>query len=87
MKLELVASLKKAAGFSIAEFDFEGKLYEVLKKLRNEVEFLSEVLEEDGRPRPGILLFIDGTDYRIVDKNYIIKKDTLVTIIPVNHGG
>ncbi|MCY0849866.1 ubiquitin [Sulfuracidifex metallicus] len=45
-----------------------------------------EIIVSDGRIKPGYLILINGTDFRLLKKDVLEDSDT-VDIIPINHGG
>ncbi len=87
MKLRLVASLRNEVGKDTVEVDFEGNLTEALKVARERVPQLGNVIGVDGTPKPGVLVLVDGVDYRLLGKSIRVDRETTITIIPVNHGG
>lgn len=83
VKIKLLASLKELAGGS-REVTIDAATWrEALSKLVSQHPGLREALNEDGTPKPGILVFVDGVDYRIVDEDGARE----IVILPVNHGG
>ncbi len=56
---------------------------EALQILRNRYGVLAGVIDENGRPRPGYLVFVDGVDSRIA----LPGRAREIVILPVNHGG
>lgn len=87
MKLRLVASLRNEVGKDAVEVDFEGSLTEALRVARERVPQLGSVIGVDGVPKPGVLVLVDGVDYRLLGKSIRVDSETTITIIPVNHGG
>ncbi|MCS7136091.1 MAG: MoaD/ThiS family protein [Nitrososphaerota archaeon] len=88
MKIELIGHLRSFVDKGVLELKIEGQtsLIEVLKMLPRE---LREVLLEDGKPKPGFLLLLNGSDVRSFEKSIetlVLDEDTL-TIIPIIHGG
>ena len=59
-------------------------------KLRERDQRFSQIFDEKGRPRPGILVLINSKDYRLFkgrESNYLVSDEDTITILPVNHGG
>ncbi len=46
-----------------------------------------EALDSSGDPRPGILVFVNGVDYRLLDKSERVAGSLEVKIVRVYHGG
>jgi len=82
VRVRLLASLQEAVGSKTVEVEAED-WREALRKLREAYKGLEEVLYEDGTPRPGYLVFVDGVDHRLYEGG----KPREVVILPVNHGG
>lgn len=87
MKLRLLASLRNEVGREIVELPVKGSLTEALKAAREEIPPLRSVVDENGEPKPGVLVLVDGIDYRVLGKSIRVDEETTITIIPVNHGG
>jgi len=85
--IRLLASLRELAnGNKIICLKSEN-WKEALKKLREKYPKFSSVIEEDGKPGPGYIVFIDGVDSRIYDSLGKEEKPKEIAILPVNHGG
>ncbi len=85
--VRLLASLRELADGNRVVC-FESKDWkEALKKLREEYPKFSSVIEDDGLPGPGYIVFIDGIDSRIYDSLEKKEKPKEIVILPVNHGG
>ncbi len=83
VKVKLLASLKDLAG-GRREILVEARTWrEALARLVEENPQLEEALNRDGTPKPGIIVFVDGVDYRIADSSEARE----VVVLPVNHGG
>ncbi len=83
MRVRLLASLKEQAGVDVLEVDARN-WREALRKIRDNYGWARNVLAEDGSPRPGYLVFVDGVDYRLREPEYRARE---IVILPVNHGG
>lgn len=82
IRVKLLASLKEQAGGSgVVEVEAE-TWRDALKRLLQQYPGLSSALNNDGTPKPGILVFVDGVDYRLAG-----DKAREVVVLPVNHGG
>jgi len=82
VRIKLLASLKESVGSGEVEVEAED-WREALRKLREEYPALAEAISEDGTPKPGYLVFIDGVDHRI----YKDGRPGEIVVLPVNHGG
>ncbi|ADL18719.1 Purine phosphoribosyltransferase [Acidilobus saccharovorans 345-15] len=83
-RVKLLAALRDLAG-GAQEVLVEGSSWtDVLKKLLSQYPGLSSVLSQDGTPRPGFLVFVDGVDSRLLDRSRQAKE---IVVLPVNHGG
>ena len=82
-RVKLLASLKEITGGKDSIEVEADDWRDALKRLREEYAGFKEVIGEDGNPRPGYLVFIDGVDYRL----YEGRKAKEIVILPVNHGG
>ncbi len=84
VRVRFLASLREATGTPEATIDSESAdVREILKDLRRRYPGLSNVIDPDGRVRPGYLVFVDGVDYRLYEGG----KPREIVILPVNHGG
>lgn len=83
MRIKLLASLREQAGRDSLELE-ASDWREALRELRDRYEWARSVIGEDGSPRPGYLVFVDGVDYRLREPGYRAKE---IVILPVNHGG
>lgn len=83
VRILLLASLyQEAGGRKVVEVE-AGSWREALVKLREMYPGLRRVINEKGEPEPGYIVFVDGIDYRLVNKSEARE----VAILPVNHGG
>ena len=83
-RIRLLASLREAAG--TPEISIEGsRLAEALKDAIRRLPILERVIDPESlEPRPGYIVFVDGVDIRLVDKN---TEASEIVVLPVNHGG
>jgi len=82
IRIRLLASLRDLTdGREIIEVD-ASTWREALKRIVEMYPRLAEAISVEGAPRPGILMFVDGVDYRLADEG-----GSEVVILPVNHGG
>ncbi len=88
MKVELIGHMKSVAGKNVLELKIEGHipLIEVFKMFPKEIK---DVILEGGKPRPGFLLLLNGSDVRSLGKNVeiLVSDEDTLTIIPILHGG
>ncbi|MEM4969999.1 MAG: MoaD/ThiS family protein [Sulfolobales archaeon] len=90
LKIRLLGSLKLYAGKEEIEMkiDREVRLRDVLRDLVRREPSLSRAIEEDGRVKPGYLIFINDADYMVFEGLETIVRDSdIITILPVSHGG
>jgi len=90
VKIRLLGSLKVYTGKEELEIDIgEGaKLRDVLALLVKREPSLSRAIGEDGRVRPGYLVFINDADYMVFEGlETLLRKGDVVTILPISHGG
>jgi hypoxanthine phosphoribosyltransferase len=84
VKIKLLAALKESANNNeVVEIDALN-WKEALIKLLNKYPKLSGVIDSNGEPKPGFIMFVDGIDYRLKNDNEEAKE---IYILPVNHGG
>ncbi len=82
VKIRLLASLPERTG-GRDSIEVEASTWkDALMRLLEEYPSLKDVITEDG-PRPGIILFVDGVDWRIAEDGPARE----IVILPVNHGG
>jgi len=83
-KIRVVLLGGLAEDIGVKTLEVEGSTWrEALLKLRGMYGPLREVIDDDGSPKPGFLVFIDGVDSRIAGEKHARE----VVILPVNHGG
>lgn len=90
LKIRLLGPLKLYAGKEEIEIDVKGeaKLREVLKDLVKRESSLSRAIEQDGRVKPGYLIFINDADYMVFEGlETVVRNSYVITILPVSHGG
>lgn len=88
VKVELFGPLRALTGLREVVLDLGGRvrLGELLKRLPDEVR--RYVLDEGGKPQPGVLILVNGTDVRYLSwLDTDVCEDDVVTLIPSIHGG
>ena len=92
LRIRFYGQLRELCGESI-EFDICSDrnsitLTQLLLKLRSKCKEASSIVTDDGKVRPGYLVFIDGVDYLVLggDKAEVSCNST-VDIVPYVHGG
>ncbi|GBF08433.1 purine phosphoribosyltransferase [Aeropyrum pernix] len=86
VRVRLLGGLRERAGRDSIEIEGrELSWKEVLKKAVEHVEALKEAIENDGSPKPGYLVFVDGVDYRLLPEDHEVVEE--VVVLPVTHGG
>ncbi len=88
VKVELFGPLRALTGLREVVLDLGGRvrLGELLKRLPDEVR--RYVLDEGGKPQPGVLILVNGTDVRYLSwLDTDVGEDDVVTLIPSIHGG
>ncbi len=83
VKVRLVSTLKEKFGKEEIEVNAED-LRSLIKFLSNKVP---DIADFEGRPSGLYLLLINDVDARVYGENPKITEDSIVTVIPVNHGG
>ena len=84
IRVRLLAALRELTG-GRGEFLVEaGSWSEALRSLTAQYPSLSVAIGDDGTPKPGFLVFVDGVDSRLLDRSRPAKE---VDVLPVNHGG
>ncbi|MEM1629775.1 MAG: MoaD/ThiS family protein [Saccharolobus sp.] len=70
--------------FNRKEIELDGEnIFEILSKLDNNRKY---ILNNKNEVKPGIIILINGKDWKLYD-NLNIKDNDIIEIIPVNHGG
>ncbi len=90
LKIRLLGSLKLYAGKEEIEIDVkeETRLREVLKDLVRREPSLSRAIEQDGKVKPGYLIFINDADYMVFEGlETVVRNSDVITILPISHGG
>ena len=90
-KILLIGSLRNLFGCSEISLDEtkEMPFTELIRKLCTKDRRFEQVFELNGTPRPGYLVLVDQVDVRIFDdvSKILVKPESVITIIPVVHGG
>ncbi|MCE4620859.1 MAG: hypothetical protein F7B95_00265 [Desulfurococcales archaeon] len=84
IRVRLLASLKEAVGGSEYIEVEAGDWREALRILRGRYPALANALDENGEPKPGFMVFVDGVDYRLAPRN---SKPKEIALLPITHGG
>lgn len=90
LRIRLLGSLKVYSGKEEIELEVSGKtrLREVLSKLVKLEPSLSRAIEDDGKIKPGYLVFINDADYMVYQGlETEVGGGDIITIMPVSHGG
>ncbi|MEB3760375.1 MAG: hypothetical protein GSR81_05955 [Desulfurococcales archaeon] len=83
-KVKLLASLQEIVGKDVLELE-DMSLEKLFRELAERYPGLRDIIDvENVEGKPGYIIFVDGKDIRLVDKNYVPKE---IVILPVNHGG
>jgi len=69
------------------ELDLNAERIGVARLMQSLAPHIPDALMPGGRPRPGILVFINGRDYRVYEEDDQLEGDVLVEVIQVFHGG
>jgi len=83
VKVRLVSTLKEKFGEEEIEVNAED-LHSLVKILSNKVP---DIADFEGRPSGLYLILINDVDARVYGENPKIEDNSVVTVIPVNHGG
>ncbi len=92
MKVRFYGQLRELCGecveLDICRDKHSITMTQLMLKLRNELKCLASIVTDDGRIRPGYLVFIDGVDHLVLggDKAEVPCTST-VDIVPYIHGG
>ena len=85
VRVVLVGGIAERKGVNTIELELGeptvGELMKLLAKL------VPEAIDEDGNPKPGFLVFIDGVDVRVLEENDHVRKDSTIHVVQVYHGG
>ena len=79
--------LKGGFGSPGEDFEISEPSLPVSRLLRVLAERYPDAFYSDGSPRPGILVFVDGVDSRLLDGEEEVQGDVEVRVIRVFHGG
>jgi len=82
IRVRFMGALKESVGMEYVDVE-AGDWVEALLKVRNLNPRLSNVIDANGEPRPGYIVFVDGVDYRIAERGLARE----IVILPVVHGG
>ena len=61
-----------------------GTLCEVLRRVQEEVP---DPIVEDCGPGPGMLIFVNRVDVRLLPRDCILGEGDTIDVVPVNHPG
>ncbi|HID80360.1 MAG TPA: hypothetical protein EYP48_01430 [Ignisphaera sp.] len=90
-KILLMGSLRNIFGCAEISLDEtkEMSFTELIRKLCAKDKRFEQIFEPNGAPRPGYLVLVDQVDVRIFDdmSKILVKSESVITIIPVVHGG
>lgn len=82
VRVRFMGALKESIGMEYVDVE-AGDWVEALLKVRSLNPRLSNVIDANGEPRPGYIVFVDGVDYRIAGRGLARE----IVILPVVHGG
>lgn len=80
--IRLLAGLREAVGKQYIEVEADD-WKEALARAAEREPALQVAIREDGEPKPGYLVFVDGVDSRLAERGPARE----VVVLPVNHGG
>jgi len=69
------------------QFSISGEEVSVGELFKMLAEKYADAFEAGGDPRPGILVFIDGVDSRLLSSDVKVRGEAVVKIVKVYHGG
>ncbi|MCE4616997.1 MAG: hypothetical protein F7C32_00200 [Desulfurococcales archaeon] len=86
--IKTVASLKNRFGEKkeIKYTPKNEKFQEIARRILEYIPEAREFLHENGHPKPGYIIFVNGTDARLIDTREF-SGDIEITVIPITHGG
>jgi molybdopterin synthase sulfur carrier subunit len=87
--VELAGALARFAGEKRVTVE-TGPLSEMLDALASGhgVEFRDRLFDEEGRPRRFINIYVNGRDYRFLDKlDTVLQEGDVVALLPAVSGG
>ena len=88
VKIVLIASLSQILGFRETKIEIDNvSIKELGVELIKRSPKFSAIFSDDGSLKPGYLLLVNDTDYRLLGEEYRIRKNDVVAILPVSHGG
>ena len=82
IRVVLLGGLSQDIGSRVLEVQADTWVRTLLK-LRERFDVFKRVVDENGRPLPGYMVFVDGVDSRLI-KDGPARE---VVVLPVNHGG
>jgi hypoxanthine phosphoribosyltransferase/molybdopterin converting factor small subunit len=88
IKVRLLGQLKHEVGtdtIMIQLHDNDLSIKDILETLASN-ELVKQYMDNH-EPRHDIILFVNGKDYRVYDKNHIFQGTVEVALIPISHGG
>ena len=83
VRVKLLASLREVAGLDeivVKASSWKEALTLAVEKLPG----LKVAVNDDGNPKPGYIVFVDGVDSRLLEGDESARE---IVILPVNHGG
>ena len=85
VRVVLVGGIAERKGRNTIEVELgEPTVGELMKLLAKHVP---EAIDEDGKPKPGFLVFIDGVDVRVLEEGDRVRRNSTIHIVQVYHGG
>lgn len=88
MKIEFLGPLRAVVGKRFVELNLEGRIKLVDLFDRLDAELRKHVVDESGKPVPGVLVLVNGVDVRFLSwLETEVDEDDTVTLIPSIHGG
>ncbi len=88
MRVELLGPLRAVVGKRYVEMELKEpiRLRDVFMMFGEEVRRM--IMDEAGRPQPGLLILVNGIDVRYLTwLDTVVDEDDVVTVIPSIHGG
>ena len=89
VSVELAGALARIAGEKRVTME-AGPLGEVLDSLASshDKEFRDRLFDDGGRPRRFINIYVNGRDYRFLDKlDTVLREGDIVALLPAVSGG
>nr|BAJ48340.1 conserved hypothetical protein [Candidatus Caldarchaeum subterraneum] len=88
LRVELLGPLRAVVGKRFIDIELKEpiKLREVFMMFDEEIRRM--IMDEAGRPQPGLLILVNGVDVRYLTwLDTVVDEDDVVTLIPSIHGG